>query len=100
MTTPTHPSHLVFLLPQPGASADVEWSVPWQRGPVKENGVNGVQAPEVIEQVLQYLRSVNVPPYNSRLTSLAITDLESAQNWLNRRTAEREVRGVEGTATP
>ena len=69
----------------------------WQEGPIGEVGVNGVQADEVIEETLKYLRSVNMPPHGNRHTSLAITDLESAQNWLIRRTADRVARGVEGT---
>ena len=72
----------------------------WQDGPVREVGVNGVQADEVLEEVAAYLRSVNVEPHNNRHTSLAITDIESAQNWLARRTREREERGVEGTSEP
>ena len=75
-------------------------TIPWQTGPVREVGVNGIQADEVIEQILTYLKAVNVPPFNSRLTSLAITDLESAQNWLYRRTMERSKAGTEGTNTP
>lgn len=72
--------------------------IKWQEGPVKEVGVNGCQIEDVLEVAAARLRELNVPPHNSRLNSLAITDIESAQNWLNRRTAEREARGVEGTS--
>lgn len=75
-------------------------SVHWQRGPVKDVGVNGAQVEDVIELALDRLRELNVAPYNCRENSLAITDLESARNWLLQRTREREARGVEGTNTP
>jgi hypothetical protein len=73
-------------------------TIVWQAGPVKEAGVNGVQAPEVIGAVIQYLQGVNVPPHANRETSLAITKLEEAVLWLNERTRRREARGVEGTS--
>lgn len=80
---------------------DAVWfRVNWQNGPTREVGVNGVQADEVLEEVAAYLRSVNVEPHNNRHTSLAITDIESAQNWLARRTRERWERGIEGTSAP
>lgn len=75
-------------------------TVKWQDGPILENGFNGAQIEDVLEVAAARLRELNVPPYNSRLNSLALTDIESAQNWLNRRTTERQARGVEGTNTP
>lgn len=84
----------------PAALTIGEWSIPWQRGPVAEVGANGVQADQVLTEVIRYLQAVNVAPFNNRYTSLAVTDLESAQNWLARRTAERMERGVEGTSQP
>lgn len=72
----------------------------WQVGPIGEVGRNGMQVEDVIQVAIDRLRELNVPPFNTRENSLAITDLESAQNWLYRRTREREERGVEGTSTP
>ena len=69
----------------------------FQDGPVKENGKNGVQAPEVLRAVYDYLFSLNVPPYGTRETSLALTKIQEAVHWLDARTSERENRGVEGT---
>ena len=70
----------------------------FQEGPVKEAGVNGCQVEDVIAVLIDRLRSLNVPPYNTRETSLAITALEEADNWLHRRTRDRIARGVEGTS--
>jgi hypothetical protein len=95
-STPEHPVEVVL-----GPEDQSPWLIlKWQHGPIRENGENGMQADEVIETVLDYLRALNVPPFNRRETSLAITDLESAQNWLRRRTLDRLTRGVEGTNTP
>ena len=43
------------------------------------------------------LRSFQQGPFASRYNALALTHIEDAQNWLNRRTLERMRRGVEGT---
>jgi hypothetical protein len=75
-------------------------TIQFQEGPVKENGVNGCQADDVIGSVLGYLRTVSQPPHANRQTSLAITKLEEAAFWLRDRTEERERRGVEGTNQP
>jgi hypothetical protein len=68
----------------------------WQTEPKGE----GVTIEEVIQVAIDRLRELNVPPVACRENSLAITDLESAQNWLARRTADRQRRGVEGTDKP
>lgn len=93
---PEHEHHVAI----DNGQGDTFLSLWWQHGPVAEVGVNGMQADDVLDVVLDYLRAVNVPPFNARETSLAITDIESAQNWLRRRTANRIARGVEGTSTP
>jgi hypothetical protein len=74
--------------------------ITWQDGPIKEAGVNGCQVQDVIAVCIEKLRSFNIPPHNNRETSLAITALEEADNWLERRTRERVQRGVEGTSKP
>jgi len=75
-------------------------NITFQDGPIKEVGVNGCQTEDVIAVLIARLKGLNVPPYNTRETSLAITALEDAQNWLWRRTREREERNVEGTSKP
>lgn len=68
---------------------DINWQTEPQ-GP-------GTTIEEVIQVAIDRIRELNVPPFATRENSLAVTDLESAQNWLNRRTADRRARGVEGT---
>lgn len=68
-----------------------------QRGPIKENGVNGIQVDALIEHAKACLDDFNrrMP---CRENSLAITKLDEALMWLQRRTENREARGVEGTS--
>lgn len=72
-------------------------SIEFQRGPVKENGVNGLTNEALLAVVLHRLGVLNRPPYNCRENALAITKIEEALHWLDHRTKAREVRGVEGT---
>lgn len=71
--------------------------IPFQKGPIGEVGVNGISNEALIAIVLDRLRAFQQGEFRSRLNALAITDLESAMNWLHRRTLERMRRGVEGT---
>jgi len=66
-----------------------------QRGPIKDVGVNGCQIDDVITFALGTIKTFN-KKFPCRENSLAITDLESALNWLERRRRDREDRGVEG----
>lgn len=69
----------------------------WQDGIVGEEGQNGAFVEDVIEAALQRLRFFNDTRFRCRENSLAITALEEAQNWLDRRTRNRLVQDVENT---
>lgn len=66
-----------------------------QNGPVKENGVNGCQVDTVIEAAKVMLEGLN-KNFPCRENSVAITKLDEALMWLEKRTKDRETRGVEG----
>lgn len=68
----------------------------FQRGPVKEYGVNGLQNEQLLAVLVHRLGVLN-KAFPCRENSLAITKLEEARMWLEKRTADREARGVEGT---
>ena len=78
-------------------------NIEWQKGPLgrSEDGSrvepNGAFVEGVIAAAIDRLEYYQASKFKCRENALAITDLESAQNWLNRRTAEREARQVEGT---
>ena len=72
--------------------------VNFQKGPIKENGVNGCHNEDLIAIVLDRLQCLNQGDFKCRENSIAITKLEEAMMWLNRRTLDRRSRGVEGTS--
>lgn len=71
--------------------------VKFQKGPVKENGVNGCHQEDLIAIVIDRLRSFQAGPFSCRENALALTKLEEALHWLNARTQDRIAQGVEGT---
>lgn len=73
-------------------------SVNFQKGPIKENGVNGVNNEDLIVMVICRLEHFQRSEYSSRDNAMAITKLEEALLWLRKRTIGRENRGVEGTS--
>jgi len=75
----------------------MEHDVVFQNGPIAEVGVNGITHEALLAIVADRLRSFQDGPFRCRHNALALTAIEEAQNWLNRRTFERTQRGVEGT---
>lgn len=72
--------------------------ISFQKGPVKEFGVNGITDEALLAIVLDRLRGFQTTPYSCRENSLAITKLEEALHWLMHRAFARQRRGVEGTS--
>jgi len=70
--------------------------VKFQKGPVKENGVNGCFQEDLIAIVIDRLQCFQAGDFACRENALALTKLEEALHWLNHRTADRQARGVEG----
>lgn len=70
--------------------------VKFQKGPVKEQGVNGCHNEDLLIIVLDRLQSFQGSSFACRENALAITKIEEALHWLNHRTAARKKRGVEG----
>jgi len=69
--------------------------IQFQLGPIQENGVNGVTNEALLAIVLHRLRILN-EKFPCRENSLAITNIEQGQMWLEQRTRNRQKRGVEG----
>jgi hypothetical protein len=74
-------------------------TVLFQHGPIKEVGVNGVTQEALLAICIDRLRSFQNGPFKCRENAIALTHLEEALMWLQRRTVERIKRGVEGTHT-
>lgn len=71
----------------------------FQEGPVAEVGVNGCQNEDVLEILLHRMGELQ-KAFSCRENALAITKMEEALMWLNRRTELRQKQGVEGRNKP
>ena len=72
-------------------------NIKFQKGPVKEHGVNGCFNEDLIAVVIDRLQSFQSGDFPCRENALALTKLEEALHWLNHRTNDRQKRNVEGT---
>lgn len=73
------------------------YTILFQNGPIKENGVNGITGEALIAIEIDRLRSFQKGPYACRENALALTAFEEGLMWLQKRTRDRMARGVEGT---
>mgnify|MGYP001283772635 CR=1 FL=1 len=89
--------------PHGGIVEGIGLSIKWQEGPLgrTENGTrvnpNGAFIETVIAAATQRLAYYQASKFNCRENAIALTHLETALLWLNKRTQEREDRKVEGT---
>lgn len=72
--------------------------ISFQNGGIAEVGVNGITQEVLLAIVADRLRSFNTGPFPSRENALALTHVETALLWLQKRTLDRVRRGVEGKA--
>lgn len=72
-------------------------AIKFQNGPIKEFGVNGVTQEVLLAIVIDRLASFQAGQFACRENAIALTKLQEAQLWLQKRTRERMTRGVEGT---
>lgn len=68
-----------------------------QRGPIKENGVNGCQVDTLIEAARVIIDGLN-DQFPCEENRQALIALDEALNWMDIRRRNREKRGVEGTS--
>lgn len=93
--------YIVVAVPAEGEEIGLDNSyakVNFQKGPIKENGVNGCHNEDLIAIVIDRLQCLNQGDFACRENSIAITKLEEALLWLNKRTQDRIARNVEGTS--
>lgn len=69
----------------------------FQNGPIAECGVNGITQEALLTVVADRLRSFQAGPYSCKENAVALTHIETALLWLQKRTLDRMRRGVEGT---
>ena len=69
--------------------------IKWQDGTIPEVGRNGVQIAEALEVVLQQLKGYQ-EKFTCKENAISITKIEEAIMWQEKRTNDRNKRGVEG----
>jgi hypothetical protein len=70
----------------------------FQNGPILEAGFNGISNEALIAVVIDRMRGFQSGQYSCRENAIALTNLEQALMWLQKRTRDRLARGVEGTS--
>lgn len=72
--------------------------IKFQKGPIGENGFNGLSNEALLAVVIDRLRCFQAGEYSCRENACALTHLETSLMWLQKRTRDRLARGVEGTS--
>ena len=79
-------------------SEDIVGDIVFQHGPrAEESSVHGVLDTDLLEIVRDRLKAFNQGEYATRENALAITHIEEALMWMNKRVEDRAERGVLGT---
>ena len=71
--------------------------VKFQDGPILEAGVNGISGEALLAIVEDRLICFQSGQYACRENAVALTKIQEAMMWLQKRTRDRMARGVEGT---
>jgi hypothetical protein len=89
--------------PSGGSVKGIGLSIEWQNGPLGRGAdriePNGAFVETVISAAVKRIEFYQASKFNCRENAIALTHLETALLWLNKRTADREAREVEGTHT-
>ena len=86
--------------PTGGSVLGVGLAIDWQNGPLgrgyDRKAPNGAFVETVIDAARQRIQFYQDSKFKCRENAIAITKLEEALLWLNKRTSDREKRQVEG----
>lgn len=74
-----------------------ETAINFQNGPINEVGVNGLTHEALLAIIVDRLQCFQKGNYACRENAIALTKIEEAVLWLQKRTLDRMRRGVEGT---
>jgi hypothetical protein len=90
-------------MPCGGTAGGTGINISWQEGPLgrgdERKAPNGAFVETVIDIARQRIQYYQDSKFKCRENAIAITKLEEALMWLNKRTQDREKRNVEGTHT-
>lgn len=82
---------------EPRADAPSAVIIRFQHGPLHEVGVNGISDEALLAIVEDRLIGFQSGAFACRENAVALTKLQEAMMWLQKRTRDRMARGVEGT---
>jgi hypothetical protein len=71
--------------------------ISFQNGPIQESGVNGISNETLLAIVEDRLLGFQSGQFACRENAVALTKIQEAMMWLQKRTMDRVKRGVEGT---
>lgn len=71
--------------------------IDFQNGPIQEAGINGISNEALLAVLIDRMQGFQSGPFACRDNAIALTHLEEALMWLQKRTRDRLARGVEGT---
>lgn len=74
-----------------------ECQISFQNGPIAEVGFNGISNESLLAVVEHRLLGFQSGPFACRDNAIALTKIQEAMMWLQKRTMDRMRRGVEGT---
>jgi len=74
--------------------------IQFQNGPITEFGVNGVTQEVLLAIVIDRLKSFQAGNFACQENAVALTHVETALMWLEKRTRDRIKRNVEGVYKP
>lgn len=92
-----HPSRSSATPAGPLDTITARCYIDFQNGPILETGFNGISNEALLAVVIDRMRGFQSGPFAGRENALALTNLEQAMMWLQKRTRDRIARGVEGT---
>lgn len=92
-------NHIYSLVVKPdGRASFVECILHFQNGPIKgPEDMNGITNEALMAVLIDRMRGFQGGQFACRENALALTHLEEALMWLQKRTRDRMARGVEGT---
>lgn len=91
-------NHKYLIVSDTGLTQPKEIAIQFQNGARKEeNSIHGVLDTDLLEIARDRLKSFQSGPFSSRENACALTHIEEALMWMNRRVEDRIERNVLGT---
>lgn len=91
---PQFGAYPIYVISSVNGQADTV--LQFQNGTIKDVGINGITNEALLAVVIDRLRDFQTGDYPCRENAIALTNIEHGLLWLQKRTTDRTLRGVEG----